>query len=148
MKLDWILRLLYVHILTFQKQLNEDTLNKYSFYTNFVVEQFQYFCFQSLHCPKVYPVQMDDQQIAETIRHLEGNVVANGGLFGCVYGDCHDDILAASQSESSVVPKLLRLSLTLTFSHLIGIFFTIVKHWVFWAQTTMCLIWLYNLYID
>ena len=75
-----------------------------------MVEQFQYSCFQALHCSKGYPAQMDDEQLTtETIPHLEGNDVANSGLFSCVYCGCHDDNLVVSQPEFAIVPKLLKL---------------------------------------
>lgn len=75
-----------------------------------MVEQFRYSCFQALHCPKGYPAQMYDQQLTtETIPPLEGNVVANSGLFGSVYGDCHDDNFVAAQPEFAIRPKLLKL---------------------------------------
>jgi len=74
-----------------------------------MVEQLRYCCFQAVHCPKGYPAQMDDQHLTtETAPHLEGKVVANSGLFGSVYGDCHDNV-AAVQPEFAVVPKILRL---------------------------------------
>lgn len=75
-----------------------------------MVEQFRHSYFQEVHCPIGYPAQMDDQQsTTETIPHLEGNVFANSELFGCVYGDCHDDTLVASQPEFAIVANLLKL---------------------------------------
>lgn len=107
-----------------------------------MAEKFRYSCFKVLHCPKGYPAQMDDQQLTiETIPHLEGNAVANSGLFGWVYGDCHNDNLVASQPELAIVPKLLKLPPMWTlFLIWFKFIFAVVKHWVYWSQDTMLLI--------